>query len=102
MPVENGRFQQTCRSIPNVVQQFVKFCHGECVRGEPCVRVADGAVGLSFMIPNGTFRPKHELLLLFPELDLLRGRRPSAPPMSDASRWTPTSRSRLARFSVQN
>ena len=28
MPIENGRFQQTRRSIPSVVQQFVKFCHG--------------------------------------------------------------------------
>jgi hypothetical protein len=74
MPVENGRFQQTCRSTPSVVQQFVKYCHAACVRGEPCVGVADGAVGLSFVIPNGTLRPRHELPLLFPELNLLTWR----------------------------
>ncbi len=89
MPVENGRFQQTCRSIPSGVQQFVKYCHTGCVRGEPCVGVADGAVSLSFVIPNRTLRPRHELLLLFPELDLLRGRHSSAPPMSDAEQMHP-------------
>src|SRR5260370_6347501 len=95
MPVDNGRFQQTCRSIPSVVQQFVKYCHAGCVRGEPCVGMADGAVSLSFMIPNGTLRPRHELLLLFPELDLLSRLRVSAP-KSDASKRTSTRRSRPA------
>src|SRR6266508_3400883 len=70
MPVENGRFQQKCRSLPSVVQQFVKYCHAGCVRGEPCIGVADRAVSLSFVILNGTLRPRHELLLLFLELDL--------------------------------
>jgi hypothetical protein len=49
----------------------------------------DGAFGLMFVIPNGTFRPRHELLLLLPELDLLLRRHASALPMSDAERMAP-------------
>ena len=51
--------------------------------------MADDAVGLSFVIPNGTFRPRHELLLLFPEPDLLSGRHLGAPPTLDAEQIGP-------------
>src|SRR5579871_3145127 len=92
---ENGRFQQTRRSISNAVQQFLKSCHGGRIRREPCVRAADGAVYLLFVIPNGTFRPRHELLLLLPELELLNRWRASAA-KSGASKRTTTIRSRPA------
>src|SRR5580658_9346085 len=98
--IENRRFQQTRTSVPNVVEQFVKYCRSGLVCGEPRVGVMDRAVDLLLVISNGTFRPRHELLLLFPELDLLRRQHSSAPPMSVRNGRTPTSQSRPIRSSA--
>ncbi len=68
--VDNGGVSGPGGLMTNIVQQLVKFCRDARVRGEPNIRMMNSAVGLKLVIPNGTFRPRHGLLLLvFLELD---------------------------------
>jgi hypothetical protein len=60
--VDNGRFKQARRSLPRAAQQFVKLLQSERICGELTTGEVNRGISLSPVIPNGTFRPGHEVL----------------------------------------
>jgi hypothetical protein len=53
--IHDGRVEQSPCALSNVAQQLVERRRGESVCGQTCVRLADRAVRLSFVMPNETF-----------------------------------------------
>lgn len=61
-PANNGRFEQAHSAHPRAVQQILKFLQGGRIGGQLPISSVYSTVRLSPVMPNGTFRPGHEVL----------------------------------------